>query len=351
MRYFSIKRNWIISLAVFILIAVAFVFLRSKNEKNSIIFKRNNKGLAEKEFNLLASKDSDNDGLRDWEEALWKTEPNNPDSDGDGTQDGKEVREGRDPAKPAPNDKIEKIDYVAPPVLNETKYTPPTTATEVLVEEYLKQYVELKKTGDGEVTETSKQVFLDTIMKKISKKTPVKARTHKITEIKVFQTTKNNEHESLKKYGNEVVKIFIDSLANSTENEIEIINAVFPNKEEITDDDIEKAKEALGRLDIVILAYKNIISDLLKVETPSTASAIHLDIINEYERIKSSLESISVFFTDTLRGVAGVSAYFKRVEELQKKGEKLKNIFNAKEITFNTDEYGILFFNSDLNKN
>ena len=31
----------------------------------------------------VVTADSDHDGLADWEEIIWKTDPNNPDSDGD----------------------------------------------------------------------------------------------------------------------------------------------------------------------------------------------------------------------------------------------------------------------------
>ena len=41
--------------------------------------------------------DTDQDGLKDWEEVLWKTDPNNPDTDGDGVNDGDEVVQGRSP--------------------------------------------------------------------------------------------------------------------------------------------------------------------------------------------------------------------------------------------------------------
>lgn len=50
--------------------------------------------------------DSDQDGLTDQEEKLYKTDPNNPDTDGDGYSDGAEVRAGYDPTIPAPGDKI-----------------------------------------------------------------------------------------------------------------------------------------------------------------------------------------------------------------------------------------------------
>jgi hypothetical protein len=52
------------------------------------------------------SVDSDNDGLKDWEEPLYKTDPQNPDTDGDGTNDGDEIKQNRDPLKKGPNDKV-----------------------------------------------------------------------------------------------------------------------------------------------------------------------------------------------------------------------------------------------------
>lgn len=42
--------------------------------------------------------DSDGDGLKNWEETLWGTDPNKKDTDGDGTPDGKEVKAGKDAA-------------------------------------------------------------------------------------------------------------------------------------------------------------------------------------------------------------------------------------------------------------
>lgn len=50
--------------------------------------------------------DSDNDGLRDWEEELYHTDPNNPDTDNDGYLDGEEVDSGHNPLVKAPGDKL-----------------------------------------------------------------------------------------------------------------------------------------------------------------------------------------------------------------------------------------------------
>ncbi|MDO8512829.1 MAG: hypothetical protein Q7S57_06175 [bacterium] len=56
-----------------------------------------------------AEVDSDNDGLSDAMEALYKTDPNNPDTDGDGYKDGDEVANGYDPLIKSPNDKIDRL--------------------------------------------------------------------------------------------------------------------------------------------------------------------------------------------------------------------------------------------------
>ncbi len=47
-------------------------------------------------------RDSDGDGLTDWQEFQRRTDPNNPDTDGDGRSDGDEFAQGFDPTTPTP---------------------------------------------------------------------------------------------------------------------------------------------------------------------------------------------------------------------------------------------------------
>lgn len=58
--------------------------------------------------------DPDGDGLKNWQEETYKTDPRNPDTDGDGYLDGEEVASGYNPAIPAPNDALEGTDTSAP---------------------------------------------------------------------------------------------------------------------------------------------------------------------------------------------------------------------------------------------
>lgn len=50
------------------------------------------------------NKDTDNDGLKDWQEDLFRTDLNNPDTDGDGFLDGEEIESGHNPLIKSPGD-------------------------------------------------------------------------------------------------------------------------------------------------------------------------------------------------------------------------------------------------------
>jgi len=65
-------------------------------EKNAEIAKNIKK---QKVLEKKEQKDTDGDGLKDWQEVLYRTDPELADSDGDGISDGDEVKNGTDPAK------------------------------------------------------------------------------------------------------------------------------------------------------------------------------------------------------------------------------------------------------------
>ena len=52
----------------------------------------------------FSEKDTDGDGLMDWEESLWNTDINKSDTDGDGTNDNDEIIQKRNPAIAGPDD-------------------------------------------------------------------------------------------------------------------------------------------------------------------------------------------------------------------------------------------------------
>jgi hypothetical protein len=103
------KKTIIVSSIVFCMAIVGLIFLLYVRapSKNAVVTQSASQQKNTVAENLVAlNNDADRDGLKDWEEVLWKTDPNNPDTDGDGTKDGEEVKEGRDPTKKGPNDSL-----------------------------------------------------------------------------------------------------------------------------------------------------------------------------------------------------------------------------------------------------
>ncbi|MDP3710197.1 MAG: hypothetical protein Q8R29_00545 [bacterium] len=74
--------------------------------------------------------DTDNDGLQNWEEELYKTDSVNPDSDGDGASDGEEIKLGRNPALAGPDDRL------TGPSVEEPQ--PEQNLTQIIFEEFMR---------------------------------------------------------------------------------------------------------------------------------------------------------------------------------------------------------------------
>src|SRR5689334_1381538 len=125
-----------LSLAVVIL---AVSFFTSSYYKGSLLpsfFKKDNPSVLTQEGANQASaflqSDADGDGLKYWEEALWKTDPNKFDTDGDGTGDGQEVREGRNPLIAGVDDTLTPIQSLDPKNIDVTSTSTENSLTETI---------------------------------------------------------------------------------------------------------------------------------------------------------------------------------------------------------------------------
>jgi len=118
--------------------------------------------------------DSDTDGLKDWEEALWKTDPYSPDTDGDGVSDGDEIKAGHNPlAKDAAPSQTKNLE-----VGLESGFNEPTSLTAQVAKNFGALYFQGKREGENidaiqnavlssvDSALTANPVFADTISKK-----------------------------------------------------------------------------------------------------------------------------------------------------------------------------------------
>lgn len=252
--------------------------------------------------------DSDGDGLRDWEEVLWKTDPFSVDTDGDGTNDGDEVAAQRDPTIKGPADILDK------------GHTENSTnkISEAIIDSYLKT--------DGKTTLDSKDV-----VNEILKNTYIATKSVTYTKEDLKKTT--NSLSDIKEYGNSVARAF-SAIQPTSQNELTVFAYALRTNDEYS----------IRNLDPIIKNYKEILSGLLLVKTPSELSAKHLELVNSMNKVIGDIEGMRLLFSDTTIAVSAISNYQTDLTSFEKNLRAIASTISSKGIEYSTDEsgYGLL---------
>ncbi|PCI29806.1 hypothetical protein COB52_02145 [Candidatus Kaiserbacteria bacterium] len=201
--------------------------------------------LEENEYTL----DTDNDGVRDWQEILLGTDPNNPDTNGDGISDGEEIEALA----------IEEVDESL-------------SATQTLTKQILSSYVHTKQqnTYDEDafgfvIAQAANEQFAIRYI-------PTYTRNDILTSKSSSSNTYANEFNSAIKPVLEVAEYELATYGRAIEEGIE--------------EDFEKLLEAS-------VVYRDIADTLLEIEVPEDAVIEHLDLVNSFATFSRILSSMS----------------------------------------------------------
>lgn len=239
--------------------------------------------------------DTDHDGLRDWEEDLWRTDPKNPDSDGDGTLDGKEVATRRDPRK-AGKDTLET----------------PTTLPE-----------------EGTVERT---VLLATLTESLATTTQKNSLARYTFTSKDIATKSDSSPESLRAYG----LLLADTLAQyrfvKPEALLDFVLGAMANDEPRDLTDLALARKENYR----------VISTLLAMKVPESAVKTHLGLLNALGETQESLDRAGRVFIDPVTALEHVDTYSKTFAQFLSSLETINGFFLAKKVLFSSSEQLVL---------
>lgn len=248
-------------------------------------------------------KDSDNDDLPDWQEALWGTNPNNPDTDGDGTNDGKEVGLGRNPLVPGPNDKILSDREIA--LQYKPAKTDPNSVTSILSKNLLLRLAQLQQSGQNssQSSDEMAQGLVDKALadNQIPEKYPES----------IFLTFDSTDKQKLEEYKNKIIEI--------QKNELVKIN---PNKKD---------------LDPIITGFKNMAFQLSIISVPRDLLSVHAKIANDYYIAAEALINLKMSDKDPVLGVLSIPIYKKVSEEQPILYQQVQNYLEDNGIIFNTN--------------
>lgn len=309
----KIKKLLIIIAIVLVFFGVFFIVLEYRNNKVNYVSAEENETTQElvQRINLI---DSDEDGLKDWEEILWKTDPNNPDSDGDGMNDNDEVLNQRDPLVKGEGSLNNITTTQKNNSLENTQTT--LTQTDILAREIFTGYVALKQNGTLGTEE--QEIFIKKIT---SSNLEIEQDINYLTlnDIKIVY---DSSKETLQKYADELKTVFSKNPTLRDDNVI--------LKESLDNEDPEILEEIKSNT----VFYKSFIDSLIQLEVPNEIKNYHLNLINLFEQMIGDTKQMVLVFEDPILGLAGAKNYSNTTNKVIDVSVELGKYFKKKNINF-----------------
>lgn len=261
-----------------------------------------------------ASLDSDGDGLPDWEEALWGTDPHARDSDRDGVPDGKEVASRTTTA----------IGVINSSASSAPGLSAPDTATEQLARQVLAQYADsrqgLPPPTSEEIAGTI-QTLLDTTTVSVGGTTYSAANARQVPD----------STETWRAYANALGALIVKYAGETGGLETNILSEALTNG----------TPDTLAELKPIIDAYRGASSDMKRLSVPNSLTDQHVQIANSFEIFANTLEGMQKnLFQDPVTGLVYYSRYQKELDVLAASLQSVAEKYSQRGIFFTQGEPG-----------
>jgi hypothetical protein len=287
----SIKVSIIFLITILIVTSIiSFTNYKKKLPKEEIQNSKSGELNLSIEITKDPSLDSDNDGLLDWEESLWGTDPKNPDTDGDGTKDGEEINLNRDPLTPGPNDENYDIEKKISENLEQIKVASEGLTNQVALE-LVNQYFTLKQSGqlDAETKQNLIQQISATAFNEI--------KFEDVYSINFIETFDPKDEERLITYANNIVSIQTNTSFQS----------------------------ATLRDNITLLSelYVSASQNLVSIEVPNGIVQEHVALANNFYKISEIVKNFGKEKEDPLLAMFTLRIYSEIQQEIVTLNEKI----------------------------
>ena len=302
-RFLPSKKLLIVFGVIFFSATVVFLFSKFHNRKTLYFLGQQNvaKGEIQPELRrVLIQNDADGDGLKDWEEILWKTDPRNADTDGDGTADNEEILANRNPLLPGPDDqKAEILIKNATAIVITEPVNSNLTQTDLVARELFTGYLLLKQNNQLD-TEQQEELIQNIVQNNLN--ALENSARYTVADLNL---TADNSPETLTNFVRQ--HIIATSLGRGLEDDDVIVkNALVANDQ-----------SKLAELDANVGIYREIVALLLVIAVPSDLAELHLNLINEIEALIKNALQMRTIFEDPISGLVSMQAYAKNKTALR----------------------------------
>ncbi len=240
---------------------------------------------AESLLKAYATKDSDSDGLPDWQESLYGTDPANPESYKTGIRDGDAVAQGLIKPRFESAQATSTVDVPGKAVAD-------TTLTAQFSQEFLKRYV---AAGAGNMSSGAQQALITELLSVFSTKArAMLASSYTITSVQV------SNHVTTLEYAAAVERVIMaNNVPQGENNPLDLMDAY------ITNGDVS-AQPKLARL---AASYDRVSKGLAKLEVPASMAADHLTLVQAFDSLARATKLAATFENDPVAALGGLTAY------------------------------------------
>lgn len=293
-KYLPSKKFTIISSSCAVLAVIIFVifFMSSGGESFTISGERKNTALKIENQTItdLIQNDTDQDGIADWEEALWGTDKNKKMTFSD-ISDSTYINNKKKELK------IEQS-------VNEKKLT----ETEKFAREFFTSYSAMK--SSGQVDDETINSFSNALGQKIVNPELI----DRYTESDITISDREDPVKKMKYYEN-VKNLFKSNKSTGMGDELDIINKGLVSNPSGNSTTISDQYE---KLPAIASSYQNFAKKIMEITVPKSLSDYHLRIANNSNNIGISVLSMAKIISDPIIGLSGLSQYQKYSEDLVK---------------------------------
>lgn len=284
-------------------LVILFLLKNTSIFKNTKIFQNttpeNSLTYSDMTIEDLVNKDSDIDGIPDWQEGLYGLDPNKKETT-PGTPD---------------SSALEKLRAMQG-INTETTYgdssmgTENLTQTEKFSRELFATVAALNQ--NGQVDQATIDALGNSLAEKVQN--PIIRKIFLISDIKI---SINDDVNAINKYMDDLLNIHKKYPATK----YTALNVL----QEFTADEDNVDPSILKKLDPIIIQTNKIINAMIKTDVPKSISIFHLNIINSLERLSENLSDIKLFDTDPIVSFGAISQYNKNMITLESDTQNLKN--------------------------
>lgn len=293
--YLPSKRLVITTLLIVAILVSGIVIFKplfAKKSEGVLSLGEKNKNVASETIMIasLTEEDSDNDGIRDWEEALWGTSSQKEDTDEDGISDFDEISE----KKLGLSDSS-----LSEESLNET---------DDFARSIFASIISLKESGS--LTSENIEAIASTTTTAVSEQQQL-PDTYTIDDLKLISP----DASSRATYAKALYTLFTSSKYEHVGEELTLIA-------EYIESGSTKSNSALMQ---TIESYNELASAVKKLSTPSDAGLITLSLANTLTNIGLSLNNLLQFRDNSMVGIIGLSQYKIETDEFFSQNNLLRD--------------------------